>query len=265
MSSVPHLRLHEPSLEPAASEKLTERLTEHVRDWRCEGVSVDREGRYVRNVALAGTHSSNGYRYSERALRDAVPLYAGKPVFLDHARVAGRPYDRSTRDLVGSVVRPRFEGGRVRGDIRVIDTEAGRTFLALADSDSAAVGMSHVVLAERSADGQTVERLREIVSVDAVAFPASTKSLSESQGENQAGQPAGEDHADITALHAERERLQGEIADLHRERAALTEQIDERRSVLNTHPTPRPLSMPREPFTPHGISDERLIAAIRRR
>jgi hypothetical protein len=249
--------LHHPHHPPTA-EWPAERLTEDVGDWRGEGVTVDRQGRYVRNVALAGPHSSNGYRYSERALKDAVPLYAGKPVFLDHPQSVGRPYDRSTRDLVGSVVRPRYEAGRVRGDIRVIDTEAGRTFLALADSDAAAVGMSHVVLAERSSDGRTVERLREVVSVDAVAFTASTKSLRESQAEPPTD-------TDLANPQAEREQLQSEIAELRHERDRLAEQLDERRAALNAIPAPRPLSMPREPSAPEGISDERLVAAIRRR
>lgn len=157
-----------------------QQLTEHIRDWRTEQVIIDRAQRLVRNIALTGLESKNGYRYSEEALRQAIPLYENKPVFLDHAQSPARPYDRSTRDLVGSIVNPRFENGRVRGDIRTLDTEAGRTFLALAETDTPAVGMSHVVLAERSPDKSVVETIHDVVSVDAVAFPATSSTFRES-------------------------------------------------------------------------------------
>ncbi|MEX0714940.1 MAG: hypothetical protein WD066_00055 [Planctomycetaceae bacterium] len=160
------------------------RLTEHLRDWSSHGLAIDRDARMIRNIALAGLASKNGYRYAAEALRNAVALYENKPVFLDHAANARRPFERSTRDLVGSIVAARFADGRIRGDIRVVDTEAGRTFLALAETSAPAVGMSHVVLAEKNADGSVVERIIEVVSVDAVAFPATTASLSEQAADN---------------------------------------------------------------------------------
>ncbi len=148
-------------------------LSERISDWH-SALEVDSSARLVRNVALTGRDSRNGYRYSEVALRTALPLYDHKPVFLDHAADRSRPHDRSTRDLVGTVINPRFEAGRIRGDIRVLDTDSGRTFLALATSDAPGVGMSHVVLARRSADGATVESIEDVVSVDAVINPATT-------------------------------------------------------------------------------------------
>ncbi|WP_237229053.1 hypothetical protein [Rubinisphaera sp. JC750] len=154
------------------------RLTERVGDWRADS-QVDRSERLVRNVALAGLESRNGYRYSEASLREATRLYEGKPVFLDHARPGVRPQERSTRDLVGAIENVRFEEGRLRGDIDVLDTESGRTFLALAAAEHGAVGMSHVVLARRSQDRQLVEAIEEVISVDAVVFPATTQSLRE--------------------------------------------------------------------------------------
>ncbi len=157
-----------------------QQLTEHVSDWHCDNISIDTEQRIVRNIALTGRDSKNGYHYSEAALRGAVSLYEAKPVFLDHATNRTRPHDRSTRDLVGSIINPRFEDDRIRGDIQTLDTEAGRTFIALAKTTSPAVGMSHVVLAERSQDRTIVEKIHEVVSVDAVVFPATTATFSES-------------------------------------------------------------------------------------
>lgn len=156
-----------------------QQLTEHIRDWCTADVHVDAEQRLVRNVALTGLQSRNGYRYTEQALREAVPHYADKPVFLDHAAHVSRPWNRSTRDLVGSIVNPRFEEGRIRADIQALGTEAGRTFLELAASDSPAVGMSHVVLARRSRDKSVVESIHDVVSVDAVVFPATAATFRE--------------------------------------------------------------------------------------
>jgi hypothetical protein len=116
-------------------------LTEQVTDWRSD-VTVDFEHRQVKNIVLSGGVSRNGHRYTEEALRDAVT--------------------------------------RIRGDIDVLDTEAGRTFLALMEGRSPAVGMSHVVLAQRGSNPQIVERIHDVVSVDAVVFPATTNGFHES-------------------------------------------------------------------------------------
>ena len=130
------------------------RLTETISEWQ-KDFSVDHAAQIVRNVALTGRESKNGYTYSEAALIDAVDRYEHKPVFLDHSADRNRPKQRSTRDLVGSICNARYVEGRIRGDIRVLDTESGRTFLALVGNEAPGVGMSHVVLAAKSADGQT--------------------------------------------------------------------------------------------------------------
>jgi hypothetical protein len=210
-------------------------LTEHITDWNSQ-LQVDRAGRVVRNVALTGGRSKNGYRYSEPALRRAVPLYENKPVFLDHAGDRSRPHERSTRDLVGTIVNPRYDGGRIRGDIRVMDTDSGRTFLSLVESKAPGVGMSHVVLAERSPDDATVEQIREVVSVDAVVFPATTHTFRESQhvsrlseaGETeQHGSDAGEMlPACADASQADPAALQEAIALLQAERDELRRELD---------------------------------------
>lgn len=161
------------------SDLLLQPLTEQVADWRAE-VTVDFEKRQVRNIVLSGGVSRNGHRYTEEALRDAVTKYDQKPVFLDHAANVAKPFDRSVRDLVGIIAQPVFVDGRVRGQIDVFDTEAGRTFLALMESRSPAVGMSHVVLAQRGSNPQIVERIHDVVSVDAVVFPATTNGFHES-------------------------------------------------------------------------------------
>lgn len=175
----------QPNIEP-------EQLVEHISDWRASDLLCDAAARVVRNVALTGAVSKNGYRYTEQALRDAVALYENKPVFLDHAANLARPYERSTRDLVGTIVGPRFESGRIRGDIHALPTEAGDTFLALAERNQTAVGMSHVVLAQRGSDPAVVEKIQDVVSVDAVVFPATNATFAE----NNCGGVAGSEQSD---------------------------------------------------------------------
>lgn len=161
-------------------------LRERVGESDAACVCVDRTNRLVGNVAITGAVSRNGYRYAAEALEAAAPLYVGRPVFLDHSQDPNSPQSRSTRDLVGTVVSARFVAtadglGLIRGDIRVLDTESGRTFLTLCESDEPGVGMSHVVLARRSEDGSVVESIEKVISVDAVMFPATTNRLSESE------------------------------------------------------------------------------------
>ncbi|WP_437203044.1 hypothetical protein [Planctomicrobium sp. SH664] len=202
-------------------------LTEDSQSWN-DNLAIDVDSRLVRNVAIAGTTSRNGYTYTETALREAVLLYSDKPVFLDHAENRQRPRERSTRDLVGSIVSPRFVEGRIRGDIRVLDTESGQMFLSLVSSETPGVGMSHVVLAQRSADGLQVERIAEVVSVDVVVNPATTSTFRESCP------PLSEaSHCDQGSLHshahllAERDSLRSEVLRLE----SLLQQDRRRRAV----------------------------------
>lgn len=271
-------------------------LTEHIQDWKTQEGSVDSENRIVKNVALTGQESSNGYRYSGHALKEGLPLYENKPVFLDHPASRHQPHQRSTRDLVGSIINVRYDGGRIRGDIRIIDTEAGRTFLALAASNAPAVGMSHVVLAEKNAAGTLVEKIHDVVSVDAVVFPATTKSFQE---QHTPGNPLAELESQRDGLEQHIARLKGELDQLQLEREvdqllaqahlpapALSEVfrnqlvgapstearrilIQERKALLDAFAAPaqRPLSQERlreQTSTHPALTDEQFLAALRR-
>lgn len=154
-------------------------ITEQVADWRGADFEIRLEERVISHVLLSGGSSKNGHRYSELALRDAVGLYDRKPVFLDHAANLAKPYDRSMRDLAGWIVEARYVDGRIQGGIQVLDTEAGRTLLALMSAETPAVGMSHVILARKSTDGTVVEKIHDVISVDAVVFPATTTGFRE--------------------------------------------------------------------------------------
>lgn len=160
-----------------------ERLQSLAGDFLAEA-ALDRGGGVVRNVALLGPESRNGYRYAASAIAEAAPLYAGRPLFIDHPDQG--PTQRKLRDYAGQVLEPRVDGGRLRGDLRLLGPNAGWLF-DLIEAAPRDVGLSHVVLGRRSADGQLVEQIDRVLSVDIVAFPATTQSFKEQLAEGGEG------------------------------------------------------------------------------
>lgn len=170
------------SVCPRAS-SMTEQLRESLGDFLAEA-TFDREAAVVRNVALLGPESRNGYRYTLEAMQDAVPLYEGRPVFIDHPEGATPGPDaprslvrRKLRDYAGKVAHPRLENQRIRADLHLLGPNAG-WLMSLIESAPADIGMSHVVLARRGAN-DLVQHIERVVSVDIVAFPATTRSFTE--------------------------------------------------------------------------------------
>lgn len=155
---------------------MSERLVEQSETW--SEAKVNAESRVIENVPLLGRFSKNGYEYAESAMKDAVPLYEGVHVFMDHLPKGGT---RSIRDLAGVVEKPRLTEGPIRGDVRTLDTDAGRTLLALATANVRKLGMSHVANGTKSKNGKVVERIDAVASVDAVLNPATTSSFSEQE------------------------------------------------------------------------------------
>ncbi len=147
-------------------------LAEH---WLAEAC-LERDAAIVRNVVLLGSSSRNGYLYRTEAMRQAAPLYDGRPVFIDHPE--GSPLQRRLRDFAGQVLHPRLEGDRLRGDLKLLGPNTP-WLLDLIEAAPKDVGLSHVVMGRRSADGKEVEQITRVVSVDVVAFPATTQTFHE--------------------------------------------------------------------------------------
>lgn len=165
----------------AKAQALRERTAEAL-----GGSKVDTEHGVVRDVVLLGLESSNGYSYDEKAVRDAVAgkLYDGVQVFADHVPDDHDGTPRPMRELVGAIESARFEGGKVRGDVHVIQSSrSGAAFLEIAGKPALAktVGMSHDAIGELSESGpKRVTALSRVVSVDVVTRPATTRGLFES-------------------------------------------------------------------------------------
>jgi hypothetical protein len=152
-----------------------EHLYEWAEGWLAEA-TADRQANLVRNVVLLGAESRNGYRYTKEAMQQATPLYEGRPVFIDHPET--QPTQRKLRNYAGQVVQPRFENERLRGDVKLLGPNAS-WLMELIEAAPRDIGMSHVVLARRGAKGETVEQIERVLSVDIVAFPATTVSFRE--------------------------------------------------------------------------------------
>jgi hypothetical protein len=164
-----------------ATMNLMEAAAATWRDAACECLheaAADRGASLVTNVVLLGPLSRNGYRYAAAAMEQAAPLYEGRPVFIDHPERAAT--QRRLRDYAGQVVRARYEGQRLRGDVKLLGPNAG-WLLDLIEAAPQDVGMSHVILGRRSADGKEVLHIERVLTVDIVAFPATTQTFKEQE------------------------------------------------------------------------------------
>lgn len=166
---------------------------------------IDREQRVIRDVKIAGMVSVNPgrvmgfdddrpYRYSERAMLDAVPLYEGLPVYCDHPpmtltddgeRIIDKG-DRKLGDKFGRIVNVRFEPGTgLFGDLEYLETHPlCRMVLEAAEWMPEQVALSHNVTElypRQTESGVVVERIASVRSVDLIGErPGTTKSLFES-------------------------------------------------------------------------------------
>lgn len=222
-----------------ASESTVQTLREFV-DWQPAGLRVDRQAGLIRGVKILGLKSRNGRQYLPQALEEAIGLYEGAKVNINHTPTPA-PGPRDYRDRLGVIRQAAFrpEEG-LFADLCFNPKHPLAEQLAWdAEHCPENVGLSHHVearLARR--DGQTVvEAILRVHSVDVVADPATTQGLFESAGLSAfgtasaepplvsflsaGGQPAGSQPTDpqaerIAALEAELARLRTVEAEANR-------------------------------------------------
>jgi hypothetical protein len=145
---------------------------------------VDRSGAYpvVRGVLLCGNTSANRRRYRKEAFAgDRVKRYESRPVFLDHGDPRG---PRKYGDKIATVENARLRSdGMPVGDLAVNPKHPlAEAFLWDAEHKPKSCGMSHVANCETvtGKDGwEEITEVVEVVSVDLVTDPATTKGLHE--------------------------------------------------------------------------------------
>ncbi|MCI0335642.1 MAG: hypothetical protein L0228_20730 [Planctomycetes bacterium] len=160
---------------------MSELLQEYV-DSGSQRLRVDRAAGVIRGVKLLGLASRNGRRYRENALVEAVGLYEGAKVNINHPK--GHPLSpRDYQDRLGVVRGVQFRTGEgLFGDLHFNPKHALSEQLVW-DAEHAPqnVGMSHNVLARTTHNGDetVVEAITKVQSIDLVADPATTSGLYE--------------------------------------------------------------------------------------
>lgn len=181
---------------------MPELLQEFV-DSGSQRLRVDRAAGVIRGVKLLGLASRNARRYQEKALVEAVGLYEGAKVNINHPK--GHPLSpRDYQDRLGVVRGVQFRSGEgLFGDLHFNPKHALSEQLVW-DAEHAPqnVGMSHNVLARttRSGDETVVEAITKVQSIDLVADPATTSGLYEHAEEQKSGK-AEEQQSSIPLPH----------------------------------------------------------------
>lgn len=144
---------------------------------------VDAARGIVKNVKILGMESRHGYRYSPTALKNAVELYEGVRVNIDHPDRKTPGAARSYLSRFGSLKNVRFvEGDGLRGDHHFNPQHTiAKTYAWDADNDPSACGFSHNAKGPlvEGRDGLVCESIEAVRSVDLVADAATTASLFE--------------------------------------------------------------------------------------
>ncbi len=160
---------------------MSELLQEFV-DSASQQLRVDHDAGVIRGVKLLGLDSRNGRRYRESALIEAIGLYEGAKVNINHPK--GHPLSpRDYQDRLGVVRGVQFRAGEgLFGDLYFNPRHALSEQLVW-DAEHAPqnVGMSHNVLARTTQHGSdtVVEAITKVQSIDLVADPATTNGLYE--------------------------------------------------------------------------------------
>jgi len=166
---------------------------------------LDKEAGIAYGCKLCGRFSDNchdvpgvtrGTEYSARALRDAVPVYEGRKVFLKHA-ARGKSGDRGPFDYFGVVRNVRYDPASEcpRGNLHYKRTHpSAREFEEAIDRDMVRFGFSHHIpaggyTAEVRGGRLVVTAITAVSSVDLVNDPATTKTLWESRSEPTTPRP----------------------------------------------------------------------------
>lgn len=146
---------------------------------------IDRGAGVIRNIKILGPVSKNGRKYAQDAMRNACTLYENAVVNKNHDRV--NQNDRDVDDRLGRIVNAHYiEGEGIYGDFELLMSHPmADRIMEAAEKMPNTMGFSHFAdCAYRKVKGvEEVVEIRKVYSVDLVANPATTSSLSESVNE----------------------------------------------------------------------------------
>jgi hypothetical protein len=185
---VAFFRLYQPSGQPkeamtatATQKTISAKITEGL----ATGTRVDRTSGVIRGVKLIGFESRNNRIYPAKVLKEAVHLYEGAKVNIDHPE-RGPGQERKYSDRFGAIKNVRFvENQGLYGDFH-FNPHHPMTEQVLWDAENnpEALGFSHnatLRLGKPQGGKEVIESIIQIRSMDLVADPATTTSLFESE------------------------------------------------------------------------------------
>ena len=183
---------------------------------------VDEATGVIRNVPLCGNVSKNGYDIPPSAFGSDAKvqaLYEGKPVCLNHRQGAAK--QRDLEELAAYARNTRFVNGRPWGDLHTEGCPKGAILLGLAKGKVPNVGLSHSAIYRFNKGRTSVESVETVFTVDAVLYPATTKSFTEqdSGGDKQMSVETVDLLA--TQLKEQRESFEAKFIELNKKVSAL--------------------------------------------
>jgi hypothetical protein len=224
------------------------RLTEDV-IYQHSRPRVDRENGIVHDVKVVGLRSKNGRRYLLEALREALHLYEGCSVNLEHPEDLKKADSRRFPEKFGWL-----EGCYVKDDGLWAKKlcfnphhRYAEQFCWWAEHRPSAIGLSHVAdgAYSRDRDGILVEQILHVAGVDVVGTPATTSGLYESMNPDLLAQPSDATPAPAQSV----DELVGEIVkaiatdpamDKSKKKAMLAQAL----KLLDDPETPAPVETP---------------------
>ena len=146
-----------------------------------EKFAVDNNSGIISGVKLVGFNSKNNRVYTKACLREALGLYEGKPVNLNHTPVGD---EVRVEDRLGKVTNVRMTDSGIYGDLHFLRTHPmSERILEAAEKMPELFGFSQrsIGTVKFNKNGpEEVSKIKNVLSVDLVSDPATTKSLMES-------------------------------------------------------------------------------------
>ncbi|MDO4570326.1 MAG: hypothetical protein Q4D38_08085 [Planctomycetia bacterium] len=225
---------------------------------------IDRGRSLLRGVKILGLVSTNKRRYTEKAVAQAMDLYEGVKVNVNHPQ--GNPQTpRDYRDRIGWLENIVYrESVGLFGDFR-FNPKHPLADQLMWDAENAPknVGFSHNIMAQTETNDEGVLLIKEISqvkSVDLVADPATTEGLFESESDIQNNsnceKNTNKSECTINSKHTQEEKLEmlrHMIEALERRVKILTEESS----------SDSPLSRPKTPLSElNHISVDEFVKTI---
>lgn len=175
------------------------RLTETILS--TESRKPDREAGVIPGVRILGRVSTNGRRYSDRAMEQARELYDGRKVNIDHS-LSERKFAEGFGEFRSVIVEGHGDDRCVRGDLHYLKSHPQAELVCeSAERFPNQFGVSHDAEGEVSGakPNVVVESLKTVYSIDIVGKPATNKGLYESHQNDPGGERIVEKKS-ITAI-----------------------------------------------------------------